>query len=406
MSENISSVKKHTCPTCGGQLRVNTTRQMYECPFCGVSFDYEYFREDDVLSRAERSMRAGEFRSAKEAYDFMLTKEPHNFVALRGEILITASAKTVHELSLADRLAQVNFDRVKMDVSRAIADGKPEHSAYFSKFKEFFDTGRAYKEAKDATKRIRAERHAAYQQISKIDKQKEDSMIQVTDPYDKTETTPVHPKSLLIISLVLYMIWCLFIVFVFNLPSEATAKTTKKTTRSQYTVTYTQSEKAMIIMYRNMGLDDAAASKAAARYYEDHLNNNVIIYGNDAMNEKREKEEEEERNRKKEAADRKKALARTSMMTILVISNLVEGALVVFLVFRIKKMNELEKEINIIEDRTDDLSENVHENETKEAQLRAKIHEIYKELVELDPVPEQVEPRPTVTEKRRRKRWS
>ena len=51
MSDSVLNVKKHTCPTCGGQLRVDLSRQMYECPFCGVTFDYAYFNEDDVIDR-------------------------------------------------------------------------------------------------------------------------------------------------------------------------------------------------------------------------------------------------------------------------------------------------------------------------------------------------------------------
>ena len=78
----MDSVYSHICPTCGGKLNVNTERQMYECPFCGVTFDYDYFREESVLSIASEALKNDEFASAESAYDFMLVKEPDNFEAL------------------------------------------------------------------------------------------------------------------------------------------------------------------------------------------------------------------------------------------------------------------------------------------------------------------------------------
>ena len=46
-------VQDHVCPSCGGVLSVDLKRQMYECPFCGVTFDYDYFREEAVLGIAK-----------------------------------------------------------------------------------------------------------------------------------------------------------------------------------------------------------------------------------------------------------------------------------------------------------------------------------------------------------------
>ena len=56
----MNDIKKHICPTCGGTLIVNVERQMYECPFCGMTFDYDYFREKNGLEIADKSLNAGE----------------------------------------------------------------------------------------------------------------------------------------------------------------------------------------------------------------------------------------------------------------------------------------------------------------------------------------------------------
>ena len=49
----------HICPTCAGQLKIDEERKLYLCPFCGVTFDYEYFREDDVLDRGATNLSTG-----------------------------------------------------------------------------------------------------------------------------------------------------------------------------------------------------------------------------------------------------------------------------------------------------------------------------------------------------------
>ena len=41
--------------------------------------DYEYFRLRDILDQAAASQKMLQYASAKEKYDFILKKDPHNF---------------------------------------------------------------------------------------------------------------------------------------------------------------------------------------------------------------------------------------------------------------------------------------------------------------------------------------
>ena len=52
----MAIIKSHVCNMCGGLLDIDLDRQMYICPFCGVTFDYEYFREDNVLEIANKAL--------------------------------------------------------------------------------------------------------------------------------------------------------------------------------------------------------------------------------------------------------------------------------------------------------------------------------------------------------------
>ena len=78
----FGKIKKHQCPSCGGSLRIDSDKQMYHCAFCGSAYDYEYFREDRIHEAGETYLSRGEFMATADAYEFMLKKDPHDFLAL------------------------------------------------------------------------------------------------------------------------------------------------------------------------------------------------------------------------------------------------------------------------------------------------------------------------------------
>ena len=94
----MTIVKSNLCPTCGGPLDIDLDKQMYVCPFCGVTFDYDYFREDNVKEVASKAVSRSEYGSAKDAYDFMLAKDPHDFEALRGLFLCETKWKGMDQM--------------------------------------------------------------------------------------------------------------------------------------------------------------------------------------------------------------------------------------------------------------------------------------------------------------------
>ncbi len=149
----MTVLKSNLCPTCGGLLSIDLDKQMYVCPFCGVSFDYEYFREDNVKDVASKALGRSEFGSAKDAYKFMLAKDPHDFEALRGLFLCSAKWKTMH-IMLKDNNVNVRSDEPSL--LNAIKECLPEHRGYFEKIREALDEIYHYrdlvKEAKDIDK--------------------------------------------------------------------------------------------------------------------------------------------------------------------------------------------------------------------------------------------------------------
>ncbi|SDY00720.1 hypothetical protein SAMN02910264_01204 [Ruminococcaceae bacterium YAD3003] len=129
----MSVVKSNVCKMCGGLLDIDLDRQVYICPFCGVTFDYEYFREDNVLGLAKKAMRRKEFGAARDAYEYMLKKDPHNFEALRGLFLIDCNWNTMSPLLAANN---VHLTEKNPALTYAIDMCLPEHKEYFGKIRE------------------------------------------------------------------------------------------------------------------------------------------------------------------------------------------------------------------------------------------------------------------------------
>ena len=130
----FGKIKKHQCPSCGGSLRIDSDKQMYHCTFCGSTYDYEYFREDRVHEAGETYLSRGEFMATTEAYEFMLKKDPHDFLALRGLMLAAAHLTDISELD------QVNesFSYDAQMVSRVIENASEEDKEYFTEFAKVY----------------------------------------------------------------------------------------------------------------------------------------------------------------------------------------------------------------------------------------------------------------------------
>lgn len=136
----ISKIKKHQCPSCGGSLRIDRDKQMYHCTFCGSSYDYEYFREDKIHEAGETYLSRGEFMATADAYEFMLKKDPHDFLALRGLMLTAAHITDMSELDREVVSDQFSYD--SQMVSEAIESAAEEDKGYF------IELARVYSEKK------------------------------------------------------------------------------------------------------------------------------------------------------------------------------------------------------------------------------------------------------------------
>ena len=132
----MSSIKKHQCPSCGGNLTVDNDKQMYYCTFCGSTFDYEYFREEQMHEMGETYLSRGEFMAAADAYRFMLKKDPHDFTALRGLMLASAHLTDMDKLTREDKIKGFAYNTNL--INEAIECASEEDKEYFKEFGRIF----------------------------------------------------------------------------------------------------------------------------------------------------------------------------------------------------------------------------------------------------------------------------
>ena len=354
MNREALSVKEHTCPTCGGLLRVDTERQMYECPFCGVTFDYEYFREEDVLKKADRALVAGEFQSAGDAYEFMLKKEPNNFVALRGSILSGMRLRNTNSFADISIYETMENDNVDDLVDRAVKNAKSEHHDYFSTLKELVDLGHEYKDERISLTKARTDKNEQDRNVRRAEDKKYDVYITATDTMTG-ETSSIGPKKALVGIIVAYIVWCIICGLIFattrNNPYsvENTTTTTTETTSSY------------------MG-------------YKRYDISNLGSYT-------RQKENEEERKKNYERWNKEHEDDIMTLLGALIVPIIPVGFAVLVLAVRISRERDYDREIDREIEKLSKIGSEVGLREEKIILIQKKFLETYKELRKKDPMP-------------------
>ena len=152
---SMTIIKSHDCKMCGGPLDIDLDRQVYICPFCGVTYDYEYFRADNVREMARKALAAGEFGAAKDAFEFIISKDPHDFEALCGLILCRNKKKTMSSIMTGNG---VHFSEKLEELVFAKDNCLPEHRDYFEKISEAARLFGKYKEKQVEVHRLESKR--------------------------------------------------------------------------------------------------------------------------------------------------------------------------------------------------------------------------------------------------------
>ena len=122
---------------------VNNDKQLYICASCGSTYDYEYFREEEMHSMADTYLSREEFMAAVDAYRFILRKDPHDFRALRGLMLVAAQMVKVDDLTRGQKTQPFSYNAEI--VKEAIYGASDKDRAYFEEFGNIYsEKGKLY----------------------------------------------------------------------------------------------------------------------------------------------------------------------------------------------------------------------------------------------------------------------
>ncbi len=345
----MNDIKKHICPTCGGTLIVNVERQMYECPFCGVTFDYDYFREENVLGIAAQALKNKEFSSAGKAYDFLLEKEPNNFEALRGKALIAMDITKIDGIKNIDLFSKLNYKNACEEIDRAIESSKPQDREYFTTMKDIVDAGHEYIEEKDMLEDQRNERVKSISHLSEL-KNNRDKVFIFSSPV-------IRPGKAVILTLFCYLFLCLMVFLGFKL--FTINPYWKAEDLSKYETAQTED-------YKN-GIDGFAGYYSNYTKYQDAL------------------EREEQRKINYENWERNHKPS-DSVLAIILGCTTVFYALIVFIIFIGGKF--LNIEISNIQAKVDEQDNQIEKLDNSMTELKERMKQGYNRLSELYPANE------------------
>ena len=194
----MMKLKDYTCPGCGGVLIVDKAVKVYRCQFCGVTYDYNYFMGDDVLDRAYSYLKHKEFKAAREAFEFILQKEPHNAIAYRGLILVHAGVTDIGKLRDMRVIETFPYMQLEEVVERALINVTDDDRKIFEEFKKLLENGKRYKAAKKLQDQT--------EDLAKDKDKTADAM------YMKAEEKKDGKKAIIVLETVLFVIGLLVIL--------------------------------------------------------------------------------------------------------------------------------------------------------------------------------------------------
>lgn len=183
----MTNIKIHQCPSCGGNLAVDNERQMYHCSFCGSSFDYEYFREEQAHEMGEKYLSRGEYSAAKDIYKFVLDKDPHDFEALRGLMLTSARLKEMGDIYA--HIGVENFSYDKNQVESVCGSASSDDKEYFDTMSKIYSDMKELSDLVEDKNKLRGQRRKLEDKIHLENQKREE--CDVKDRYG----TPHDPVT-------------------------------------------------------------------------------------------------------------------------------------------------------------------------------------------------------------------
>lgn len=149
--------KSPACTKCGGELIVNLNSLVYECPFCGVTFDFDFLRDETALEDAREAVSKSQFVKADGIWKYILAIEPKNFEALRGRILCAAKWTQLPSENALSSMAKIYLPVMEKRCAEAAASCEEKDRKYFDKLNQVVAEYDKYKKNTNPGEPVRKE---------------------------------------------------------------------------------------------------------------------------------------------------------------------------------------------------------------------------------------------------------
>ena len=134
----IDIAKTVVCSKCGGQLKPDKEKGLFECRFCGVAYGASLFF-NNPLEKANEALIKGDYVEADQRYSHILMVTPNDFDALLGRILCTGKWKNIDEINLTKNILPAVSKKLKDRTGEAVDHAVSEDRLFFVTLRDLAD---------------------------------------------------------------------------------------------------------------------------------------------------------------------------------------------------------------------------------------------------------------------------
>lgn len=179
----MSQLRKYTCSKCGGALIVDKEQEVFDCPFCNTKYDFVDFHGQDVLGDAEKALHRMEFVAAKEKYEMILKRDPHNFAALRGLVFCAGRITAPQYIQRIEKLRKCNIPKMRETIPFAKEKALEEDKEYFIRLSSMLDLYEEFSELDKELSELNTKNKREMGTIMNLT----DRKASVNDPFSMTD---------------------------------------------------------------------------------------------------------------------------------------------------------------------------------------------------------------------------
>lgn len=126
----IDITKTVLCSKCGGQLRLDKDKGLFECRYCGVAYGASLFF-NNPLAKANEAVTKGDYVEADQRFSHILMVTPNDFDALLGRVLCAGKWKNIDDIHLPENMLPVVGKNLKDRILEAMDHALSEDRLFF-----------------------------------------------------------------------------------------------------------------------------------------------------------------------------------------------------------------------------------------------------------------------------------